>query len=185
MRGLKKISLVLILMFSTILVGCGEKSGISTDSIKLSVDKEVSTDGNYVIKVEILKDIKNVSYVLNENGKVVDSKENISGPFEKESNIRNNNLGEHIYDLEVKSEDGDVVKKSLTVKVQEEQIEDDEDNTDKPSLNGVDSWNANSKEYVQGDKVSFNEEIYECVQPHTSQDAWTPKDTPALWKINK
>ena len=35
--------------------------------------------------------------------------------------------------------------------------------------------------YVVGKKVKFADNLYRCVQGHTSQDDWTPDVTPALW----
>ena len=37
------------------------------------------------------------------------------------------------------------------------------------------------KAYELGDRVQYNELLYKCVQAHTSQDNWTPDQTPALW----
>ena len=38
------------------------------------------------------------------------------------------------------------------------------------------------KTYALGDRVQYDEKLYECVQAHTSQETWTPDITPALWK---
>lgn len=35
--------------------------------------------------------------------------------------------------------------------------------------------------YVDGDRVKYFDNLYCCVQGHTSQDDWTPDITPALW----
>lgn len=35
--------------------------------------------------------------------------------------------------------------------------------------------------YAVGDRRQFDGLLYRCVQPHTSQDDWTPDKTPALW----
>ena len=37
------------------------------------------------------------------------------------------------------------------------------------------------KAYKLGDRVQYNDLLYKCVQAHTSQDNWTPDQTPALW----
>jgi hypothetical protein len=37
--------------------------------------------------------------------------------------------------------------------------------------------------YRTGDLVSFDGQIYQCIQAHTSQSTWTPPSTPALWEI--
>ena len=35
--------------------------------------------------------------------------------------------------------------------------------------------------YSANDRVQYNNELYKCVQAHTSQTNWTPDSTPALW----
>jgi len=37
------------------------------------------------------------------------------------------------------------------------------------------------KAYAVGDRVWYQASLYKCVQAHTSQSTWNPKDTPALW----
>lgn len=42
-------------------------------------------------------------------------------------------------------------------------------------------WNGNSKEYVKGDKVLYNDVLYKALQNHTSQEGWTPTSAPSLF----
>lgn len=42
-------------------------------------------------------------------------------------------------------------------------------------------WNGNSKEYVKGDKVLYNDVLYRVLQNHTSQEGWTPTSAPSLF----
>lgn len=35
--------------------------------------------------------------------------------------------------------------------------------------------------YVIADRIRYGEKLYKCVQAHTSQTAWTPDATSALW----
>lgn len=35
--------------------------------------------------------------------------------------------------------------------------------------------------YAVGDRVEYGGKLYKAVQAHTSQDDWTPDQTPALW----
>lgn len=37
------------------------------------------------------------------------------------------------------------------------------------------------KAYAVGDRVWYQESLYKCVQAHTSQSAWNPKDAVSLW----
>lgn len=43
-----------------------------------------------------------------------------------------------------------------------------------------DEWEE-GQSLVVGEKVSFNDEVYEVIQAHTTQKDWKPKDTPALF----
>lgn len=36
-------------------------------------------------------------------------------------------------------------------------------------------------DYVVGDRVSYEETLYKCLQSHTSQSTWTPDASPSLW----
>ena len=41
-------------------------------------------------------------------------------------------------------------------------------------------WSV-SIDYSVGDKVRYNNVLYKCLTSHTSQDTWTPTDSPSLW----
>lgn len=42
------------------------------------------------------------------------------------------------------------------------------------------AWESGT-EYSVGDRIRYGTTLYKCVQAHTSQDNWTPDQTPALW----
>lgn len=42
------------------------------------------------------------------------------------------------------------------------------------------NW-SNSETYELGDKVRYEGNLYRCLNPHTSQETWTPTDAPSLW----
>lgn len=44
-----------------------------------------------------------------------------------------------------------------------------------------DWWNGDSVEYEVGDRVRYGDELYKCLQAHTSQSTWNPSDSPSLW----
>lgn len=55
--------------------------------------------------------------------------------------------------------------------------------SDEVALGGVElfpRW-ATEKEYNADDRVSYNGTLFKCLQAHTSQETWTPTDTPSLW----
>ena len=55
--------------------------------------------------------------------------------------------------------------------------------TDAEALDVIDlflPWES-GKSYKVDDRISYNGLLYKCVQAHTSQDDWTPDQTPALW----
>lgn len=42
------------------------------------------------------------------------------------------------------------------------------------------TWKS-GEEYSVGDKRLYDGTLYKCLQAHTSQDGWNPKDAPSLW----
>jgi len=50
------------------------------------------------------------------------------------------------------------------------------------ACSGIPAWNGNFVAYTAGQKVSYNGELYQCVQSHTSEPNWEPPVVPALWK---
>lgn len=57
------------------------------------------------------------------------------------------------------------------------------------SLNDEDALSAvelfplwqTDKAYAVDERIRYGDILYKCVQAHTSQAAWIPPDTPALW----
>jgi hypothetical protein len=43
-------------------------------------------------------------------------------------------------------------------------------------------WNGNFVAYAAGSKVTYNGELYQCLQGHTSESNWMPPAVPALWQ---
>lgn len=56
---------------------------------------------------------------------------------------------------------------------------------DATALSGIELFPLWKKDtvYSVGDRRRFDDVLYKCVQPHTSQSDWTPDLTPALWVI--
>lgn len=54
----------------------------------------------------------------------------------------------------------------------------DEDALDAPELYPI--WKEDTS-YAVDDRVRYGNNLYKCVQAHTSQYDWTPDATPALW----
>jgi hypothetical protein len=50
------------------------------------------------------------------------------------------------------------------------------------ACSGVAAWNGNFVAYATGSKVTYNNELYQCIQAHTSEPNWMPSVVPALWK---
>lgn len=45
-----------------------------------------------------------------------------------------------------------------------------------------DDWNPNGVQYTKDvSKVQYKNELYKCIQSHTSQISWNPKDAHSLW----
>lgn len=43
------------------------------------------------------------------------------------------------------------------------------------------NWDGKSVQYAQDDKVRYGEILYKCLSAHTSQESWSPTNTPSLW----
>ena len=43
-------------------------------------------------------------------------------------------------------------------------------------------WSGDSVQYNVGDKVTYNGNLYKCLQSHTSLPTWDPIDAPSLWQ---
>lgn len=48
----------------------------------------------------------------------------------------------------------------------------------------IDQWKVGTAYFI-GDLVMYQEQEYECIQSHTSQEGWEPHTTPALWKVHE
>ena len=42
-------------------------------------------------------------------------------------------------------------------------------------------WSGNIVAYSVGDRRQYDGNLYKCLQAHTSQPGWTPKEAPSLW----
>lgn len=42
-------------------------------------------------------------------------------------------------------------------------------------------WDGEGIGYATGDLVGYEDKVYRCLQPHTSQPGWNPVDAPSLW----
>lgn len=42
-------------------------------------------------------------------------------------------------------------------------------------------WDSNGYSYFAGEKVSYEDKYYRCIQSHTSQADWTPDTAVSLW----
>ena len=45
----------------------------------------------------------------------------------------------------------------------------------------MEEWSGDGVAYVVGDKRQYDDKPYRCLQAHTSQASWNPKDAPSLW----
>lgn len=55
---------------------------------------------------------------------------------------------------------------------------------DKDALEGValfPVWSGEGVSYVADERVSYENVLYKCLQPHTSQAGWTPTAAASLW----
>ena len=43
------------------------------------------------------------------------------------------------------------------------------------------AWDGDGHVYAVGDRVRYGDNLYDCLQAHTSQDGWNPVDASSLW----
>lgn len=43
------------------------------------------------------------------------------------------------------------------------------------------AWDGDGHVYAVGDRVRYGDNLYDCLQAHTSQDGWNPADASSLW----
>lgn len=43
------------------------------------------------------------------------------------------------------------------------------------------AWRGDGISYAAGDRVMHDGVLYKCLQAHTSQSTWSPRDAPSLW----
>lgn len=43
------------------------------------------------------------------------------------------------------------------------------------------AWDSNGRAYAEGERVSYEGELYTCLQAHTSQPDWSPTAAPSPW----
>ena len=88
--------------------------------------------------------------------------------------------GEKLYIFSINILDIDEVNEEIALKFIAENIL-----TDDQALHVAyifDDWNPNSVRYTQDvSKVQYKNELYKCLQSHTSQISWNPKDANSLW----
>ena len=63
--------------------------------------------------------------------------------------------------------------------IREDELTEDEINK---LIDVFDPWTVGEAVKV-GDLRRYNNNLYECIQAHTTQSDWTPDITPALWKV--
>ena len=49
------------------------------------------------------------------------------------------------------------------------------------AINLFAEWRGDGELYNEGDKVRYEELLYKCLQEHTSQSSWNPKQALSLW----
>lgn len=42
-------------------------------------------------------------------------------------------------------------------------------------------WDGDGHPYSAGDRISYDDALFTCLQAHTSQSDWTPTAAPSLW----
>ena len=145
-----------------------------------TVYENVIREGNvFYTKTKIDKNMleKNSTYlVIEDNGttSVIDAFSLNS--FEE----RDTDDGEKLYIFSINILDIDELKEENALKFIAENILTDDQALQVAYI--FDDWNPNGVNYTKDvSKVQYKNELYKCIQSHTSQISWNPKDANSLW----
>lgn len=177
---LKKIILMGLIVVSFLIVGCGTSQKEKVDNnIK---DNVIELDRNIEVDVETKNYIKVTSTYPKEIDIVINKKvENEEDTKVFEGKLLNNKEGIQVF-LESKEDDnyelianseGKEERISFSRKIGKVNI---------GEKNKFASWDKNSIEYKVDDEILFEDRTYKCIQNHTSQESWNPKDAVSLWQ---
>lgn len=147
------------------LMGCGSSKEFSKENFGLTTNEQ-ENNGEYVIAINIDKDMVSVDYELSENGSVKETgeyKENNKGLL-KECKVSEKSPGEYDYVLTVKDSDGNTLNKELKITVlgedeDKDSAEDKTDETENSSNSNSDSDNKDSDNKDKEDKESNTSEV--------------------------
>lgn len=183
MKCLKKFLLVfLMVIVSASIIGCNkeDQKALSNDKVSFSYKIENKEDGKLKLEFSLSENSPLVTYKLLENEKEISAGEIAEGNSEAIEVSTIQKKGEkYSYNLIVVDKLGNEVKKELKINlIESDKVEESNAN----SLTKEPAWNGKQIEYKNGDKVSFDNGVYECIQAHTSQTDWTPKVAASLWK---
>lgn len=209
MKIKKQISLILLILGISILtMGCTATDAINSKSFDISVNSIEGNTSKHAVVLNFGKTKNDLKYFLYQNGEeIANGNMGIKGG-EKEYIIDNGNNTKFEYKIKVISGDEELIKEFIydssettnSSEADEEKVNDNEEeknnteneeikqedenketNTSNNTNNDVQNWSAESKEYKTGDKVIYDGVTYECLNDHTSQEAWSPKNASSLW----
>lgn len=187
----KLLILVSILIPVFMFVGCDEEKKLTEENVSFSFEKKENgkdidltidvTDYegkiDYTIYTKTEEDEEETKYT---SGQINGAKKTVISVLDKKPETYN-------YKLVCSDEGGNTVEKAVQVIIEgnkeenEKDIKDEEMETSKnKSLETP--WSGKGVEYKVGDKVSFEDKNFECLQAHKSQEDWSPKAAPSLFK---
>ncbi|CUP74684.1 Chitinase [Clostridium baratii] len=187
----KLLMLVSILIPVFIFVGCSEDKKLTEEDVSFSFKKKENGKDidltidvtNYEGKIDYTiytKTEENEEEIKYTSGQIDGANKTVISVLDKKPETYN-------YKLVCSDEDGNTVEKNVQVIIEgnkeenEKDIKDEEIETSK-SKDLEELWSGKGVEYRQGDKVSFEGKNFECLQAHKSQEDWSPKAAPSLFK---
>lgn len=207
-RVVLSISLILAMVLS--FVGCIGDKGITSKDFSIVASSIEGNSSKHSVVVKFEKTNTELKYYLYQNGEEIATGEVNKESKSQEYILENTKSGDAEYKLKVVSGDDELIKETTYSKAssssdktdESEKVDSDkkddensgssekedeskpedkpEESTTTPS--NSDAWSGESKEYVTGDKVKLDGVEYECINGHTSQEGWSPKDAASLWK---
>lgn len=193
------LSLSLILAMVLSFVGCIGDKGITSKDFSIVTSSIEGNSSKHSVVIKFEKTNTELKYYLYQNGEEIATGEVNKESKSQEYILENTKSGDTEYKLKVVSGDDELIKETTYSKASSSADKKDDENSDsnekedepttedKPdestaTPSNSDAWSGESKEYVTGDKVKLDGVEYECINGHTSQAGWSPKDAASLWK---
>lgn len=194
------------------IVGCSLSGGIDSKTFNITVNDVDGNSSKHSVVLEFNKTKDDLKYFLYQDGEEVANGNVGTKGGTKEYILDSGTKSKFEYKIKVICGDDELIKETTYKVGSSENTSSESENKDKDKVDETDNdvdkententeeeatdkedtnsttqtagneWSGESKEYKAGDKVTQDGVAYECINDHTSQAAWAPKEAASLWK---